>query len=171
MRTLQKLFLIAFVVPFPSLVFSQASSDSESKPPAGIDFSIKNVRLGTAYDDVIKNLGKPLTSRKIKTEICGEDTHLMLDYQGLKIDLVPGDKPDEFIVLEIEIASSKWLIEPNISIGSDLRTVGQKLGTPWNVAEENGFATNHYLTKGNDMADLYFQNGKLIRVRLWINPC
>jgi len=170
MKILPNLILIVLIVSFP--LFAASQTELPAASPAGTDFNVKNVRLGTNYPEVIKNLGKPLKSRKMKKEICGEDTHLVLDYPGLEIDLAAGEKPDEFIVLEIEITSSKWTIEPMFSIGSSMSAVRAKLGTPWQQDEkQGGIATLNYLTKGNDLADLYFLNDKLTKVRLWINPC
>ena len=171
MKTLPKLIFIAFILSFPSLVVSQSKPETGSELLTGTDFHVKNVRLGTAYEDVIKNLGKPLKSKKIKKDYCGEDTHLILHYPGLTIDLTPAVESRDFSVLEIEITSSKWTIGPGISIGGAMPGVRTRLGTPWNQGEEEGFATMHYLTKDNDMADLYFQKGNLVKVKLWINPC
>jgi hypothetical protein len=135
----------------------------------GIDFNVKGIRLGTAYTDAIKELGKPVKSRKIKIDECGEDTHLILDYPGLKLDLTAHV---EFRVGKIEVTSSKWLVEPGVLVGSGMEDVRAKLGNPWNQSEEDGFAIMHYLVKeGLDPADLYFLNGKMVKIILWVNPC
>lgn len=139
--------------------------------PGSIDFNVKNVRLGTGYANVITSLGKPAKSRKVKKDYCGEETHLMLDYPGLKLDLTFDSEGGEFAVFEIEVTSEKLLVEPGISIGHDMGAVRAKLGTPEKQYEEEDFEIMYYPSRGNDLADLYFLNGKLVKIKLWVNPC
>ena len=69
------------------------------------------------------------------------------------------------------ITSPEVLLEPSIHVGDDLEGIRKKLGKGNPERDQNGEQTLFYTTGTNDTAQLEFKTGKLVRVRLFVNPC
>lgn len=171
MKTLPKLIFIAFILSFPSFILSQSKPDTESPPVTMIDFNVKNVRLATEYDVVISQLGRPPRRRMVKIDYCGESTQLALYYPGLTIYMDKGLEDKKYSVVSMEITGSRWLVAPNIVVGSGMKTVQRKLGPSHRNYRQKGMTVLFYVTRDNDRGDLFFRNGRLVKIKLWIDPC
>jgi hypothetical protein len=169
-KTLPIIIFIACVLFFPSLAPSQSNPNSGSAPVTPIDFNIKDVRPGAEYDEVISRLGRPPRRRMVEIDSCGVSTQLALYYPGLTIYLDKGlDK--KYGVVSIEITGTQWLVAPNIVVGSGMQAVRRELGPSFTNYRENGMTILGYITRDNDLGDLFFRNGRLAKIKLWINPC
>ncbi len=134
-----------------------------------VDFEVKSVGNGTSYQTVLRQLGKPLSSRKGGTNPCG-GTKLVLRYSGLKITLDDAGDTKEFNVVLIEVTSPKWQVASGISIGVSLEDVRAKFGQPDEMSKKSGLKLLAYLD-GDGAVTFYFRNRKLVKVTRGLNLC
>lgn len=96
---------LLFIVLLSVVIFSTDALGGE------VDLRINDVGLGTKYDTVIKNLGKPLKSKKTRynnvDEICSgiPYSELILTYPGVIVELW-GDKDlRKFSIISVKLTS------------------------------------------------------------------
>jgi len=133
-----------------------------------IDFKVKGVGIATSYQTVLRQLGKPLSSRKGGTNPCGGKKQV-LRYSGLTITL-DEDEDKQNIVVLIEVTSPKWKVASGISVGASLKDVQAKLGQSVELSKESGFEVLTYLD-GDGAIAFYFRNKKLVKVTRDLNLC
>ena len=150
-----------------------ASAPQEPETQRYIDFSVKGIRLGDTEQNLVKIFGKPQKRVLTNEDVCGVAPMTKLQDPGIEfwLDRGTGGTELEWAILEFTVTSSDFLIEPGIKVGEELDTVKQKLGTPWTQESDGESVLYHYLTKDNDNTSLEFKNGKLVRIRVYINPC
>lgn len=153
------LFLVSFII-FTLPIVASAQT---------IDLEVKGVDIGASYQTVLRQLGKPLLSRKGGTNPCG-NTKLTLRYSGLTIILDDDGDGRNFTVVAIEMTSPKWEIAPGISVGVSFTDVQAKFAQTENPTKENGLENlSYFVTDG--YANFYFRNRKLIKVVWELNLC
>jgi hypothetical protein len=134
-----------------------------------IDLQVKGVNIGASYSTVLRQLGKPLQSKKGGSFPCG-DKLLTLRYSGLVIKLDGNGTKQDFSVVSVETTSSKWSVAKGIAIGAKLNDVRAKFGQPDNktkkASSDNLF---YFITDGG--ANFYFKNNKLVKVIWEENLC
>lgn len=150
---------------FVSLVFLVSPIVSAAQT---IDFDVKGVGLGTPYQTVLRQLGKPLSSRKGRTNPCG-GAKQVLRYSGLIITLDESEDKQSNVVL-IEVTSPKWEIASGIGVGVSLKDVRGKFGQPNDTTTKSGSGTLIYLD-GDGAVTFYFRNKKLVKVIRDENLC
>jgi hypothetical protein len=134
-----------------------------------IKLEIKGVDIGASYQTVLRQIGKPLSSRKGGTNPCG-GTKLTLRYSGLVIKLDPDADEQNFIVVEIETNSPKWEVASGISVGASLADVQTKFVQTDKPTKERGLEKlSYFVTDG--YANFYFRNKKLVKVNWELNLC
>lgn len=134
-----------------------------------VDFRVKDVALGSTYAVVLRQLGRPVSSKREKMldDTCGPpSTSLRLSYKGAVVELRGDLAGRNFEVVSMEVTSSSLLITPGIKIGMTEEDARSKLGgAPWRVMNESGFRILDYVTQGNDGgARLYFRDRRLVKV-------
>jgi hypothetical protein len=135
-----------------------------------VDFRVKGVSLGSSYALVLRQLGRPLSSKRDKIvdeyEVCGPSyTSLELRYEGAVIELIGDLRWRNFKVVSMEVTSPQLLIAPGVKIGMTEKEIRSKLGVPWQERNESGFHILDYVTKGNDGgASVHFVAGHLVKV-------
>ena len=156
-RTKQLLLSVLLAIA----IFSTSASAGE------VDLKINGIGLGTKYDTVIKNLGKPLKSKKTRynnvDEICGgiPYTELILTYPGVIVELW-GDKDlRKFDVISIKFTSgSKWTVS-GLKLGASQKETIARLGKPHDSTKPS----LSYINKDNNgFAEFKFKGGKLVSV-------
>lgn len=137
-----------------------------------VDFRVKGVGLGSSHAHVLRQFGKPISSKREKVidefEACGPSyTSLRLRYDGAVLELNGDLNGRDFQVVDMEITSSKFLIAPGLRIGMTEAEARSKLGgPPWQETTDAGFRVLSYVTKGNDGGGrLYFRGGRLVKVQ------
>lgn len=136
--------------------------------PQTIKLEVKSVDIGTSYRDVLRRLGKPLSSKKRGTNPCG-GTKLTLSYPGLTVNLDPDADEQNFIVVFVEVTSPNWEVS-GISVGASLEDVRAKFGKSSKLRKESGLDTiGYFVTEG--YADFYFRKNKLVKVSWELNLC
>lgn len=159
---------LLFIVLLSVVLFSMSALGGE------VDLKMNGVGLGTKYDAVIKNLGKPLKSKKTRynnvDEICGgiPYSELILTYPGVIVELW-GDKDlRKFDIISVKLTSeSKWDVS-GIKIGTTRKETVARLGKP----TYNSESSLVYINKGNDgNATFDFKNGKLVSVEWGSATC
>ena len=136
--------------------------------PQTIKLEVKGVDIGTSYQDVLSQLGKPLSSKKRGTNPCG-GAKLTLRYSDLTVNLDPDADEQNFIVVLIEVTSPKWEVS-GISIGASLEEARAKFGKSSELRKENGLNyVSYFVTDG--YANFYFRNNKLVKVNWELNLC
>lgn len=88
---------------------------------------------------------------------------LELQYRGVTLELDKG-LDGAWGVLEIAVTSPRLLVQPVIRVGATWNEVRTKFGESLSGERKPG-SDLYYLTRDN------FRNGKLSKIRLWINPC
>lgn len=149
---------------------SPSSSNANTPSHDSVALNVKGVYLETPYKEIIEKLGKPVKVSEVDIDgDCGIEDQKLLDYAGLQIFVSPNPESKEYGLNSIEITLEKWMIEPGIKIGMSREEVQNKLGRPYGDSKDVSHLT--YITAENNLADLYFNAGKLQKVRLWVNPC
>jgi len=149
---------------------STPTTNRSTNPPKFIDFNYKDVRLGDNENEVLKRLGKPIRRRTAKIDDCGVEEALVLSYRDVEIQL-DRDQAGKYYVLEIHVSGTNTDLEPGIKIGDSYKEIKDKLGEPYTQKQEKEEMLVFYLIRDDDNALLVFRNDKLIRVRLYFNPC
>jgi len=135
-----------------------------------IDLEVKGVDVSASYQTVLRQLGKPLSSRKGGTNPCG-NTKLTLRYSGLTITLDDDDGDGRnFSVVAIEVTSPKWEVAPGISVGASLADVQAKFAQTEKPTKERGLENLSYFV-AEGYANFYFRNKKLVKVIWEFNLC
>ena len=155
------------------LVIASPTPSPDPKTHRYIDFSVKGVRLGDTEQNLIKIFGKPRNRIVSNDGVCGVAPIAKLRYPGVEFWLDRGTEGTEleWAILEFTVTSPDVLVEPEIRVGAEAAAVKQILGTAWTEKSDGESIFYHYLTKDNDNASLEFKNGKLARIRVYINPC
>ena len=136
--------------------------------PQTIKLEVKGVDIGTSYEDVLRQLGKPLSSKKRGTNPCG-GTKLTLRYSGLTVNLDPDADEQNFIVVFVEATSLKWEVS-GIKVGASLEDVRAKFGKSSELRKESGLETiGYFVTDG--YANFYFRKNKLAKITWELNLC
>ncbi len=154
--------------PSPTLSPLPANTEVSNTPRDTFPFKIKGVGIGASYQEVLRQLGKPLSNRKGGTNPCG-GTKQVLRYSGLTITLDEGEDRQNIVVL-IEVTSSKWEIASGISVGASSEDVQAKFGQPDDTTTESGLEVLRYFD-GDGAVDFYFRNKKLVKVNRDLNLC
>ena len=164
--------VLTFILLYTVCWASTTDSFAHHQDPPGlteVNFRVKGVGLGSSYAVVLRQLGRPVSSKreKILDDTCDSPhTSLWLSYKGAVVELRGDLAGRNFDVVSMEVTSSSLLITPGIKIGMTEQDVRSKLGgAPWRVMNESGFRILDYVTKGNDGgARLYFREGRLVKV-------
>jgi hypothetical protein len=152
---------LLFLVLLAIITFSTRASAGE------VDLKVNGIGLGTQYNTVIKNLGKPLKTKKTRynnsDEICGgiPYTELILTYPGVIVELW-GDKDlRKFDVISIKFtAGSKWAVS-GLKLGASQKEAIARFGKPY----DNSKTQISYVNKDNNgFAGFNFKGGKLVSV-------
>ena len=142
-----------------------------------VNFRVRGIGLGSSYNVVLRQLGRPVSSKREKIvdeyEVCGPSyTSLELSYAGAVIELRGDLRWRNFKVVSLEVTSSQILIAPGIKIGMTEKEVRSILGVPWQERNESRFYILDYVTKGNDGgAALHFVAGRLVKVQWQYTLC
>lgn len=140
-------------------------------PVTEVDFRVKGVGLGSSYAVVLRQFGRPLSSKREKVGdyegICGGSyTSLLLRYQGVEIELMGDLRGRSFQVISMEVTSAKFLLAPGLKIGMTEEEIRSKIGAPFQERTDSGFRILNYVTKGNEgAAGLHIRDGRLVKVQ------
>lgn len=149
---------LLFIVLLSVVIFSTDALGGE------VDLRISDVGLGTKYDTVIKNLGKPLKSRKVRiTETCGGEpyTEITLTYPGLTVQLWGKNNLRTQTVYKVRMSSASKLAVSGIKMGAAQKEIIARFGKP----NDSSKTRLGYVNKDNDgFAEFKFKDGKLISV-------
>lgn len=148
--------------PFPN------NTNPFEEPPI-TQFNVKGIGIGASYETVLRQFGKPLSSKKGKTDSCSESIKTILRYDGLTITF-DEDEDEQNIVVIIEVTSPKWEVAPGVSVGASLEDVRAKFGQSNEVSKKSGFDVLTYFD-GDGAANFYFWNNKLVKVNRDLNLC
>ena len=149
----------------------------DPQPATEVDFRVKSVGLGNSYAQVVRRLGRPISSRREKIPddfgVCGGAyTSLRLRYPGVEIELMGDLRGRDFQVISMEVTSPNILIAPGIRIGMTEAETRSKIGPPLQERTESGFRIQNYITKGNEGgAGLYIRDGRLVKVQWDYTMC
>jgi hypothetical protein len=147
----------------------QNNSDQDDLPALEFDeLRINGIGLGTSHSTVLRQLGKPLQSRKTGVFPCG-DLEKTLRYSGLIIKLEKDSESQDYKVVAIEITSNKWSVS-GISVGANINDVQAKFKYRHHKTKEPGLVGLHY-GNGDGGTSFYFRNNKLVSIDLEYNWC
>ena len=118
-----------------------------------VDFRVKRIGLESSHAQVLRQLGRPRSSKREKVvdkyEVCGPPyTSLALKYEGLVIKLMGDLRWRNFKVVSMEVTSPRVRIAPGIKIGMTEKEIRSRLGPPWQEREESGHHIIDYVKKG-----------------------
>lgn len=156
-----KQFLFLFSLIFFALPLMTAAQK--------IDLQVKGVDIGASYQTALRQLGKPLSSKKGGTNPCG-NTKLMLRYPGLTLTFDADENGQNFIVVKIEITSPNWEVAPQVKVGVSLKDVKAKFVQTDKPEGKSGLEKlSYFVTDG--YANFYFRGKKLIKIAWELNLC
>ena len=150
---------LLFSVFLAVIIFSTSALAGE------VDLKVNDVGLGTSYETVVKNLGKPVKSKKIRQILeCSDNepyTQLTLTYPGLIIELWNIENTRKFNVLSIRFtAGSKWAVS-GLKSGATQKDTIARFGKP----NDSTKPRLSYVNKDNNgFAQFKFKGGKLVSV-------
>ena len=174
---------LLFSIFLAVIIFSTSALAGE------VDLKVNDVGLGTSYETVVKNLGKPVKSKKIRQILeCSDNepytqltltysgtrqahqplqrdnepyTQLTLTYPGLIIELWNIENTRKFNVLSIRFtAGSKWAVS-GLKISATQKDTIARFGKP----NDSTKPRLSYVNKDNNgFAQFKFKGGKLVSV-------
>lgn len=141
-----------------------------------LDLDVNGIRSGTAYEDIVKKIGKPVQFKNFGLDECSNGQMRAIYYQGLTIGLEGDARKKNFAVVRIEVMSSKWLMGNRVHVGSTRDEVLQTFGPANDEAKDEGFDDRHpqlnYVTKDNlGGVTFLFESGQLFRVVMQETLC
>ena len=155
--------------PSPTPSLRPANTKPVDDLPEMIKLQIKGVNIENSYyEDVLRQFGKPLSSKKRGTNPCG-GTKLTLRYPGLTISLDPDENEQKFFVVFAEITSPEWEVS-GIRIEASLEDVRAKFGKSSELIKESKLETIWYYA-GDGGANFYFRKNKLVKITWEMNLC
>lgn len=192
-----KLFALTLLIALPALSACGPGAGGNSTPaPAGntastpvgppananvsekrkvIDLEFKDVPLFMHEDSLVKKIGKPLKTRKVKrSERCSDGPNKIFEYPGLTVELIYDSESGDYKVFNAEATSGKWPVEPGLAIGSEIGDVLAKVGEPISRSEDEDLLVLRYEIEAyndTDGARLYFRAGKLSKIRIGTKDC
>jgi hypothetical protein len=140
-----------------------------------LNLSVKTVEIGTLRKDVLKELGKPISSKKGRHFPCDEEGEVRtLRYQDLVLELIENYNNKKFFVASTIVKSDKWSVMNSrdgkiVKIGEGVEEVKEKFGDG-KLIHDDGLDTIAY-PNTDGFAYFYFKNEKLIKIRWEINLC
>lgn len=161
---------------FISLLCIFTFSISAQKKLNEIDLRVNGIGSGTSYSTLIRKLGKPNRTKKIKVKAenaCSnsDETHLTLFYSGLEITLLGDGKGQNLEVYSLEVITNKWTAS-GIKIGATEKEIQTRFGMPISKDDKSGETVFYYVTKENlGGVNFYFRNNKLVRVEMTETLC
>lgn len=146
---------------------------------AKADLVVKTVGSGTAYETVVKKLGKPQRESKLcELDECTQGRGKTLYYDGFEIDLMGDENGKKQTVLDMRITSAKWATDKGVKIGDSYKTVMAKYGkTEYEDVSEGENLTGEkslwygMKTNGPGGIAFYFKNDRLVRIELKATTC
>jgi hypothetical protein len=150
-----------------------ASNSNSSEKRKEIRLEFKDVPARLHEEGLVKKLGKPLKTRKVKrSEQCSDGPNKIFEYPGLTVELIYDSESGDYKILTAEAASEKWPLEPGLAIGSEIDDVLAKIGEPTSRSEDDGFLVLRYETGDYvDGAEIHFRNGKLAKIKIGYKEC
>ena len=141
-----------------------------------LDLDVNGIRSGTAYEEVIRKIGKPDRSKDFGKDYCTDGFMKTIYYPGLMIKLESDERKHRYVVVGIEVTSSKWRIGERVHIGSTSDEVLHNFGPPNERNYDDAFDDRplsfDYLTKDNlGGVDFIFENGRLIKIQMQETLC
>lgn len=139
-----------------ALLFVFASQPARAQVPnwrtyPEIDINVDGVELGTAYPDVVRQLGAPDKERVENLQPddgCRPGTKLVtLSYHGLQLHL-RGDAVSDSRVWSVKVMSDGWSAAPGFRVGESHQDVRWLLGEPGFEVAYAERRTLVYATKG-----------------------
>lgn len=166
---------------FICLIFGLFAYNLIAQTTPKIELIINNIKIGTSYPSIVKQLGKPLKELDEGMDECTDSQNKKLIYEGLEITVAKGAKDRDFKLLDMKITSVNWVTDKGIKIGASPRQVMTKYGkTRYEKAfqrngEEKVFTGEMWLMyemkNGPGSVTFYFKNNQLIRVELEPTVC
>ena len=165
---MQKIFPTVASIILLLLLFSYGLT-----PPAQaqntVSLKVKGIDIGATYVKVIRQFGKPLSSRHKGENPCG-GKKLVLRYPGVVFTLDGETSLRYYTVVAVEVTSPKYFVTPTIGVGASLAKVRAKLGRNGTLAKEGGGQKlSYFITDG--YANLYFRKNKLVKTVWEMNLC
>ena len=150
---------------------SELDNTSEVSDLNAVNLRIKGIGLGSSYQDMEKQFGKPLETKKAREYGCYDDElemEITNTYSGVIIKLLQGDT-NKLFVSSIEVTSPEIMIMPEIQIGISPKAMEMKLGKSEPLGKEEGYELFTYVNKDNNgSATFYFKTEKLMKV-IWVS--
>ena len=149
---------------------NQTNTNQDDTLPA-LEFAalrINGIGLGTPRSTVVRQLGKPLQSKRTGSFPCG-DLEMTLRYSGLIIKLERDSESRNYNVVSIEVTSAKWSVS-GISVGANIKDVQAKFKYRYHKTNESGLEGLHY-GNGDGGTSFYFRDNKLVSIDMEYNWC
>jgi beta-lactamase class A len=134
------------------------------------DFNVRDIRIGDSPERVHRILGEPKSKSWKTVDECGLTKQWRWRYSGLEI-VLEHDPNNVLYVDAVEVTSSKWKIGPGLTIGQEKKDLVSILGSGAEEQEQGYDGILWYSTIQEDLGELFFRNKKLVKFRMFVNPC
>ena len=137
---------------------------------------MNNVGWNSTYAAVLKQLGKPLktkrTTMKAGNHCTGDaQTLLTLSYKGLEVSLIGDGRGRGMRVYELAVTDASWLAS-GVRVGTNIDGVKAEFGKP-DFESKNGEETKFLYNSTEEYTEVTveFLNGKVVRIFLSESIC
>lgn len=158
---MKRMFLILLAV------FALSPAISAQDEDGNLQFN--GIKILTSKAEVIRKLGKPLSSSKITDaeNECRGDL-LRLRYSGLTLELEGDEADGKSVIATAVVTSSKWSVS-GVRIGESIGEVKKKLKFG-GARKEKGLDYLIYYS-GDGAAEFIFRKDKLVKIDWEFNFC
>ena len=151
------------------IVILAASLVATAQTPLGeVDLTVNGVRSGSKQS-AVKALGKPLRTKKIGFNECGQEGYIReIVFPGLEIGVLGNKTTTRYYVISLSVTSRSWRISPNIRIGASRASLIKTFGSPIDRTSDR----LTYVTRENlGLVTFTLRKGRLIRVEMSETLC
>jgi hypothetical protein len=153
------------------LLFAGSAVSAQSSLPKGL--TVNGVPLDAKYAEVTWKLGHPtrvVTTSKI--DECIGARIRTVTYPGLKIEMVEGEKKDDFTIFSFEITSGKWDVS-GVRVGDPSAKVQKLFGARGRRIENKPTLGWFYdMTEDNPgSSNFFFRAGKIYKISTTYEMC
>ena len=163
---MRSLFLVLLQTIFATTTFSQTSIRDGLK--------VNGLALGSTYAATVQKLGKPtsdVTTRK--TDECTGSRTRILTYPGLKVELIEGDRKNDFTIFSFDVTSGAWNVS-GVKIGDTPEAIEKLFGKSGRTIEKERTGPRWFYEMKEEApggSNFYFRGGKVFRISSTYEMC
>jgi hypothetical protein len=152
-------------------LLASAAAFSQSTIRDGL--KVNGLALGSTYAATVRKLGKPTRDVTRKADECTGSRTRTLTYPGLKVELIEGDRRNDFTVFSFDVTSAKWDVS-GVKIGDTPATIERLFGKTGRTIEKERTGPRWFYEMTDEApggTNFYFRNGKVVEISSTYEMC